>query len=103
MVEDASWFRINLTSEEYSGGEADVIEGVFRQIYLARNAPPGMAMLGLMERDGSYRIYFSPGSLPHARALFQAYPVVPDTRPSDRRLHLRVGDAVQALTFTREF
>lgn len=103
MADDPPWFRINLSSDEYAGGEADVIEGAFRQIYLARNAPPGMAMLGLLERDGSYRIYFTPGSLPHARGLFQAYPVVPDIRPAGQRLHLRVGDAVQALAFTRGF
>lgn len=103
MVDDTAWFRINLSREEYAGGEADVIEGAFRQIYVARNAPPGMAMLGRLERDGSYRIYFTPGSLPHARGLFQAYPVIPDDRPSGQRLQLRVGDAVQALAFTREF
>ena len=98
------WYRIDLSIDEYEGGEADVIESAFRQIYLVHNAPSGMAMLsGRRETEPGYCVYFTPRSLPHARSLVLAYAALPSAGPSRQRLTLRVGDASLALGFAREF
>lgn len=100
----ASWYRIDLTAEDYAGGEADVIEGAFRAIYIACNAPLGMAMLGAPRAGGDgYSVYFTPDSWPHARALLRAYAALPDQRPRGVQLSLRVGDAALALGYARAF
>lgn len=97
---DPAWYRIDLCREEYEGGEAEVIESAFRQIYFAANAPLGMALLSPRHpgRD-SYSLYLAPRSLPYARALVQAYDAVPLTAPPPEALALRVGDAAAAALF----
>lgn len=98
------WYRIDLSVDEYDGGEADVIESAFRQIYIIHNAPAGMAMLsGRREAGPGYCVYFTPRSLPHAKSLVLAYAALPSTGPSRQRLTLRVGDASLALGTAREF
>ena len=80
-----------------------MIASAFRRIYIARNAPPGMALLGQPERDGGYRLYFTPDSQPHANALLMAYMATPDTQPSGPRLKTLVGDAALALGAAKAF
>ncbi len=99
---EAPWYRIDLSADAYAGGEADVLESAFRQIYIASNGPEGMAMLG-ERRDDGYSVFFTPASRAYARALIQAYAAVPVARPTGGRFELRVGDAALALGFARAF
>lgn len=101
---EALWYRIDLSREEFEGGEADVIEGAFRQIYFAANAPLGMAMLSARQSgNAGFSIYFTPRSLPHARALVLAYAAVPLAPPISALLTLRAGDETAASGFLQEF
>lgn len=89
------WYRIDLSQDDYQGGEADVIESAFRQIYIASNAPAGMAMLSATAAIGSgHCIYFTPQSQRHAAALIRAYSAKVESPPQGirHRLVLRVGD-----------
>lgn len=98
------WYRIDLSPDGYAGGEAEVIESAFRQIYIACNAPLGMAMLSEKGGEkGGFSIFFTPQSLPHARALVLAYSAEPQAPPVAGALTLRVGDAAAAATFFQEF
>lgn len=100
----AAWHKITLSPDEYAGGEVDVLLGAFRQIYFARNAPAGMAMLGTADGDGGgYCVWFTPRSLPHARALVLAYSGVREQPPSVRRLDLLCGNPADAVAAQREF
>jgi hypothetical protein len=90
----APWYRIRLSRDEYEGGEVGVIQGAFQRIFIARNAPRGMAMLGARADGGeAYFVYFTPDSLPHARALVEAYSAEPHEPPPSRGLALIFGDA----------
>ena len=92
------WYRIELSLPDYEGGEADIIESAFRQIYIAANAPFGMAMLSApSQQNQGYSVYFTPQSQPHVRALIIAYGAEAVTAPPRKGLRLRVGD-VSALT-----
>ena len=89
------WYRIDLSKEDYEGGEADVIESAFRQIYIASNAPAGMAMLSASSPiNAGYCIYFTPRSQRHAAALIRAYSAKAENLPrgASQRMVLRVGD-----------
>ena len=98
------WYRIDLSVDEYEGGEADIIESAFRQIYMVHNAPPGMAMLtGCHESNSGYSVYFTPRSFPHTKALIRAYAALPAEAPPRQPLTLRAGDASLALGYAREF
>lgn len=98
------WYRIRLSRDEYEGGEVGVIQGAFQQIYIASNAPEGMAMLGARDDEsGGYCIYFTPPSLPHVRALVQAYSAVPQEPSSRARLALIFGNPSFSMQATREF
>lgn len=89
----ADWYRIQLSRDDYEGGEVSVIQGAFQQIYIARNAPPGMAMLGAVDEGGDgYCVYFTPSSLPHAWALVKAYSAIPHQPPPRKGLVLISGD-----------
>jgi hypothetical protein len=95
-AERSDWYRIRLTRDEYEGGEVGVIQGAFQHIYIAHNAPRGMAMFGMAADDGgAYFVYFTPSSLPHVRALARAYSAVPHAPPPRRGLALIFGDAGQ--------
>jgi hypothetical protein len=88
------WYRIRLSRSDYEGGEAGVIQGAFQQIFIASNAPPGMAMLGALDESGDgYCIYFTPPSVPHAWALLKAYSAVPHEPPARKGLALLFGNA----------
>ena len=98
------WYRIDLSPLEYAGGEAEVIESAFRQIYHASNAPRGMALLSAARQHGDVlSLYFTPNSLPHARALILAYSAVPDLPPKRGKLDLRVGDVAFSLNYAKAF
>lgn len=98
------WHRIDLSPEEHAGGEAEVIESAFRQIYYACNAPLGMALLSAARPQGEgLSLYFTPNSLPHARALVLAYSAVPDGPPKQMKLQLRVGDGTFTVHHARAF
>jgi hypothetical protein len=98
------WYRIDLSPQEHAGGEAEVIESAFRQIYYACNAPLGMALLSAARQQGEgLSLYFTPNSLPHARALVLAYSAVPDGPPRQMKLQLRVGDAAFSMNHARAF
>lgn len=100
----SDWYRIRLSRDEYEGGEVGVIRGAFQQIYIAHNAPEGMAMLGTDDADsGGYYVWFTPRSLPHARALVLAYSGVAERPPSVRRLDLLCGNPADAVPAQREF
>lgn len=101
---EAPWYRIDLSREEFEGGEAEVIESAFRQIYFAANAPLGMAMLSARGVGGEgFSIYFTPRSLPHVRALVLAYEAMPLVAPAAAALTLRAGDETAASTFLQAF
>jgi hypothetical protein len=98
------WYRIRLSRDEYEGGEVGVIQGAFRQIYIASNGPRGMAMLGAREDGGDgYFVYFTPPSLPHVHALVKAYSAVPHDPPARGGATLIFGDPIEATLATREF
>jgi hypothetical protein len=101
--EAEAWCRIRLSREDYEGGELGVIRGAFQQIYIAHNGPQGMAMLGTEEADGGYCVWFTPRSLPHARALVLAYSGVAEAPPPVRRLDLLWGNPADAVPVQREF
>ena len=104
LSHESLWYRIDLSREEFEGGEADVIEGAFRQIYFASNEPLGMAMLSACKSGNEgFSIYFTPRSLPHAKALVLAYEAVPLAPPVPGALTLRVGDSSAASAFLKEF
>ena len=89
------WYRIDLSQDDYEGGEADVIEGAFRQIYIASNAPAGMAMFSTSASIGAgHCIYFTPQSQRHAAVLIMAYSAKAESLPQGilQQLSLRVGD-----------
>jgi hypothetical protein len=100
----SDWYRIRLSRDEYEGGEVGVIQGAFQQIYIASNAPKGMAMLGSKDDDSEgYCVYFTPPSLPHVRALLKAYSAVPHAPPARRDLALIFGNPPDSTLATREF
>ena len=100
----ATPYCIRLSHEEFEGGELQVIESVFRQIYVAANGPFGMALfLHRSPGESGCRLYLSAASMPHAAALVRAYGACPVEGPLPERMSLRVGDAVLASGYTREF
>lgn len=90
--ETPSHFCIRLSHDEFEGGELQVIEGAFRQIYLASNGPVGMALLLHREPgQGGCRVYLTASSLPHAAVLVKAYSALPEALPA-RGLRVLAGD-----------
>jgi hypothetical protein len=90
--ETPSHFCIRLSHDEFEGGELQVIEGAFRQIYVAANGPVGMALLLHREpgQDGC-RVYLTASSLPHAAVLVKAYSALPEALPA-QGLRVLAGD-----------
>ena len=87
-----SAYCIRLTHDEFEGGELQVIEGAFRQIYVASNGPLGMALL-LHRPPGQAgcRVYLTASSLPHAAVLVKAYSALPEALPTEG-LRVLAGD-----------
>ena len=74
-----SAYCIRLTHDEFEGGELQVIEGAFRQIYVASNGPLGMALLlHCPPGQAGCRVYLTASSLPHAAVLVKAYSALPE-------------------------
>ena len=87
-----SAYCIRLTHDEFEGGELQVIEGAFRQIYVASNGPLGMALL--VHRppgQAGCRVYLTASSLPHAAVLVKAYSALPEALPAEG-LSVLAGD-----------
>lgn len=89
------WYKIKLTLSEVESGEMDILRGAFSQVYIASNAPIGMALLtdrNFDRQDGCF-LYLTPRSLPHAMALVKAYSALPQQEtPVRRRLVCLSGD-----------
>jgi hypothetical protein len=86
-----TWYRIRLSSEECAGGELAILLGAFRQVFVARNGPQGMALFGSGDGD-AYWIYVTPAAVRHVRPLLQAYDALPAEPRSLRRLDFLSGD-----------
>jgi hypothetical protein len=104
-VEAPGWYCIRLTREDCEGGELAVLQGAFRDCYIAGNGPRGMAMLGEFEvgGQGAYRVYLTPASIPHVRPLVRAYSAKPDAPPRRRGLKVLYGDPDGAWLTAQEF
>ena len=101
--EVAVWYRIRLSWDEVENGEVSVIQGAFRACYVSGYGPRGMAMLGDVDEGRCYDVYFTPASMPRARALVLAYSDVPVDPPRKRGLTLLAGDAAEAWLTFKEF
>ncbi len=87
------WYRIRLTREEVDGGELEILRGAFRDVYIARNAPRGMALLGAWhEASQRYLIYCTPAAVRHVRPLLDAYSAVREAPRYPRALDWLCGD-----------
>lgn len=87
------WYRIRLTREEVESGELEILRGAFRDVYIARNAPRGMALLGTWhEPSNRYLVYCTPTAVRHVRPLLDAYSAVRDEPRHPRGLTLICGD-----------
>ena len=88
-----AWYRIKMSEVELGGGFLDVIKGVFYQAYIASNGPAGMALMVEQVADsGSISLYFTPQSMPYAKAIVCVYSGEAVTPPDRHRLHFLVGD-----------
>lgn len=90
MVE---WYRIRLSRAEFDSGELDVLRGAFRDAYIGRNAPRGMALLGTWHEAGAhFLVYSTPAATRHVRPLLEAYSAVREAPRHPRGLSLICGD-----------
>lgn len=88
-----NWHCIALTRQEYESGEMAVLLGAFREVYVARNAPEGMAVFGSWSADGEkYLLHVSPRATPHVRPLLTAYSARPLERPDLSGSSLILGE-----------
>jgi hypothetical protein len=88
-----NWHCIALTRQEFESGEMAVLLGAFREVYIARNAPEGMAVFGCWSADGEkYWVYVSPRATPHVRPLLEAYSAKPLERPNLADSSLILGE-----------
>ena len=91
-LDTRSSYCIRLTHDEFEGGELQVIEGAFRQIFIAANGPPGMALFFHRPAgESGCRLYLSAASLPHAIVLVKAYSAFPEDLPAEG-LRVLAGD-----------
>ena len=91
-LDTRSPYCIRLTHDEFEGGELQVIEGAFRQIFIAANGPPGMALFFHRPAgESGCRLYLSAASLPHATVLVKAYAASPEDLPAEG-LRVLAGD-----------
>ena len=94
--ESGPWCRVDLSATAVAGGDGEVMESVFRQIYWASNAPEGMALLiSSPAEDGSRAIFFTPASYPYVQSLIRIYDAVPIEPPFLGDLAVRVGAPVK--------
>jgi len=86
-----SWYCIRLSQDEWAGGELAILVGAFREVFVARNGPPGMALFGSTAEDG-YRVYVTPAAVRYVRPLLEAYSALPTEPRSVRTLDFLSGD-----------
>ncbi|NJD07272.1 MAG: hypothetical protein FIA97_12370 [Methylococcaceae bacterium] len=86
-----AWYRIQLSPDECAGGELAVLVGAFREVFVARNGPLGMALFGSFAEDG-YRVYVTPAAVRYVRPLLEAYSAQPAEPRSLRALDFLSGD-----------
>jgi hypothetical protein len=92
-----SWYRIRMSQLELSGGFLDVIKGVFYQAYIASNGPAGMAlMVQQVVESKCISLYFTPQSMPYAKAIISAYSGEAVSPPNRKGLRFLVGDPLMA-------
>lgn len=86
-----SWYRVHLSRDEYAGGELAILVGAFREVFVARNGPHGMALFGLAVEDG-YWVYVTPAAVRYVRPLLEAYSAEPTEPRWVRALDFLSGD-----------
>ena len=87
------WYRIKLSREEYESGELEILQGAFREAYIASNAPWGMALFGIWDDDGlHYLVYVTPASVRYMMPLLDAYSAEPHDPRNPYNLSLICGD-----------
>ena len=88
-----SWFRIDLSREEFESGEFELVRAAFRGAYIACNGPSGAVLYGGWGEDGqTYRLYFTPPAHRCARGLLKAYSGEACEPPDTRHLDWLYGD-----------
>jgi hypothetical protein len=85
------WYRIHLSHDEYAGGELAILVGAFREVFVARNGPQGMALFGMPADDG-YWVYVTPAAVRYVRPLLEAYSAQPAEPRWVRALDFLSGD-----------
>ncbi len=69
-----NWHCIRLSRQEYQSGEVAILQGAFREAYVASNGPRGMALFGRWSEDQQfYLVYATPVSERYLRPILQAY------------------------------
>ena len=102
--ESGPWCRVDLSATAVAGGDGEVMESVFRQIYWASNAPEGMALLiSAPAEDGSCAIFFTPASYPYVQSLIRIYDAVSTEPPSLSALSVRAGVPLRADAGSKAF
>lgn len=88
------WRCIRLTREEYLSGELDVLRGAFHSVYVSRNGPRGMALLGAWSEDERhYLVYVSPAAERYFLPILTAYSAeVKESAPRASSLSFLCGD-----------
>ena len=88
-----NWYRIRLSRDDMASGELTVLRGAFRDVYIAKNGPRGMALFGAWSRDGDYySVYVSPASTRYVRPLLEAYSASAEDPRNPRALDWLSGD-----------
>ena len=90
----SNWHRIRLSRDDYASGELTVLLGAFRDVYIAKNGPRGMALFGTWSGDDGegYLVYASPASARYIRPLLDAYSASPESPRNPRALDWLSGD-----------
>jgi len=87
------WYRIRMSRDEYASGELAILLGAFREVFVAKNGPRGMALFGIWSEDEEiYWIYVTPASVRYIRPLLDAYSAEVQTPLNPKILDLLSGD-----------
>lgn len=88
-----NWYRIRLSRDEYASGELAILLGAFREVFVAKNGPRGMALFGIWGDDGeTYWVYVTPASVRYVRPLLDAYSAEAQDPRNARTLDFLSGD-----------
>jgi hypothetical protein len=89
-----TWYKVEMSLEQVANGEHIVLQNQFEGLFMAARGPKDMALFGsAFDSSEQIHLYFSPGSISHAKALIDSYGGSPCDKPSDKRLALLVGHA----------